>query len=290
MSNIISLNELLESANQLYYFGNLKPAAIKDLYESSRAALVTGKALSDDDRYALLQQHFYLALITGDDNESKVTLEKIIDRFGEEPSRVAILRSQYLEVTEDPAASQKYLSSRPANDFTAFKRKTVLLKQTGDYAKFAEELNRYLEICPTDSETWAELGEAYFQLKMYGAAIHAYQEVVILVPLAYNMFARLGELIHIEATVASGLGDQLTGLKESIQHFLRSVELCPAYIRGWAGTYVVTGKLLNWPKIDKDDKIMYEKILELSKVKLSELVQENRGSPEDLEAAKRLLA
>jgi ER membrane protein complex subunit 2 len=288
MATVQSLNDLLESANR-FDCHNLNPREVKLLYEASKSYLFSSGSLKEDELYTLLEQHFYLAIVTGKDNEAKLTLQKIIDRFTEEPSKVAVLKSQYLEVTEGHAASQQYLSSRPANDFGAFKRKTVLLKQNDEFGKFVEELNRYLEICPTDSETWSELGEAYFHLKMYPQAVHAYQEVLVLVPLAYNAFARVGELLHVNATVATNVGEQLHGLKDSIKHFLRSVELCPSYVRGWAGTYVVTGKLLNWPKLDNDDKIQYEKILELSKKKLVQLVKDNKSSPADLEAAKKLL-
>lgn len=282
------MESLLESATSLNYH-NIEPEKIDKLYEVSKSYLYSSSSLNEEQLYLYLQQHFYLALISGQDNEAKLTLQRIIDRFSDEPSKVAILKSQYLEATEGPTASQKYLSSRPANDFDAFKRKTVLLKQEGNYEKYIEELNRYVEICPTDSETLAELAEAYFYVKAYDQAVHAYEEVIILVPLAYNIFARIGEILHIQATVSLNVGEQLNNLKGSIKHFLRSVELCPAYVRGWAGTYVVTGKLLHWPKLDSKDKAQYERILGLSRKKLAEMVEEKKNAPLELEAAKRVL-
>lgn len=94
----------------------------------------------------------------------------------------------------------------------------------------------------------------------YRKAIHAFQEVLLFVPNAYNIFSRLGELYHAAALQDAGASGStevdfttlsnsakenvLEALKQALKNYLRSVELCPVYVRGWSGVQVVSSEAL----------------------------------------------
>lgn len=94
------------------------PPELLELYKTSRVYLNRYQGTMDDSTwFGLLQQHFYLSLMTSHDNDAKLMLNRIIDRFGEKTSRVALMKSQYLEVTQGSEAALAYLNKRENNDF-----------------------------------------------------------------------------------------------------------------------------------------------------------------------------
>jgi tetratricopeptide (TPR) repeat protein len=151
------------------------------------------------------------------------------------------------------------------------------------------------EIIPTDSELWAELGEAYFTSGQFLQAIHAYQDVVLLTPHAYNVFARIAEIYHtlVVRNPNYNFVDKLEYLRLSVQHFLRAVELCPVYVRGWAGIQIVSQKILTLSesasKLQADDKKKYTELAEFAERKLLYIVSEKKATPENLAAANAIL-
>jgi tetratricopeptide (TPR) repeat protein len=284
-----AIERLLDSVKSGKYY-SAGPEEVQELYQLSQRYLYSKQGSLDEQTfYRLLQQHFHLALITGNDSAAKLSLQRLVDRFGEESSVIGVLKAQYLEMTESVEAAQKYLSSRDVNDYSAFKRKTVILKQNGNWKRYVEELLQYLDICPTDAEVWSEVAEAYLHLKLYDQAIHCLEEVVVLMPQAYNMFARMGEITHISATVAPNPAEQTLKLKDAVTLFLRSVELCPAYVRGWSGVYVVTKKLLSYPKLQAADKQTYQDLQAVAKSQLETIVKSSNATPENIEAANSIL-
>ncbi|CAN6655716.1 ER membrane protein complex subunit 2 [Trichomonascus vanleenenianus] len=280
---------LLESANSSSYF-LLDPPQIEQLYNESAKLLTSSQGSMDEETlYTLLRQHFHLALLTGNDAIAKVTIQRMSDRFGEKAPEIGVLKAEYIELTETVGEAQKYLSSRDATDFSAFKRKTVVLKQKGDYKMFIQEMLKYVDVMPTDAEAWAELAEAYVKTNHYSEAVHALQEVVVQLPQAYNMFARIGEVLHIGATVSHNTVEQIDKLKLSLQHFLRSVELCSVYVRGWSGVYVVATKLLAWPKLPSQDAETYNRLKALAEKKLRQIIDKKQSTEENIRAAEIIL-
>lgn len=97
------------------------PAVLLELYKSSRIYLNRYQGSIDDETwYGLLQQHFYLSLMTSHDNDASLMVNRITDRFGEKTNKVALMKSQYIEVTEGSEAALAYLSRREENDFVSF--------------------------------------------------------------------------------------------------------------------------------------------------------------------------
>lgn len=98
----------------------------------------------------------------------------------------------------------------------------------------------------------------------YSEAIHCFQEVLLATPQAYNMFARLAEAYHAYALqqIALAKGNPnftkqqsiVSCYQQALKNFLRSIELCPVYVRAWAGVQVVTTealKFINAPSSEK---------------------------------------
>lgn len=102
-------------------------------------------------------------------------------------------------------------------------------------------LNDLLQISPTDAEAWAELADLYFEQSLYDQAIFCLEEVLLVMPNAWNIHARLGEVIYL-STIASSSdkpGELLRGFAEAMRRYCRSIELCNSYLRGYYGLKLV---------------------------------------------------
>lgn len=110
----------------------------------------------------------------------------------------------------------------------------------GRTAEAISALVDLLDFSPTDAESWAELSDLYLSQSMYSQAIFSLEEVLVITPFAWNVHARMGELLYISATVANNTdGNVLRNLSESLRRFCRSIELCDNYLRGYYGLKLV---------------------------------------------------
>jgi len=109
----------------------------------------------------------------------------------------------------------------------------------GKPAEAIKALVELLELIPTDAESWAELSDLYFSQNAYGQAIYSLEEVLLITPNAWNIHARLGELLYISSESNQAEGTQLKQLTESVRRFSRSIELCDNYLRGFYGLKLV---------------------------------------------------
>lgn len=57
----------------------------------------------------------------------------------------------------------------------------------GKTAEATAALTTLLDYTPTDSEGWAELADLYLSQGLYAQAIYALEEVLVLVPNAWNV-------------------------------------------------------------------------------------------------------
>lgn len=110
----------------------------------------------------------------------------------------------------------------------------------GRTAEAISALVDLLDFSPTDAESWAELSDLYLSQSMYSQAIFSLEEVLVITPFAWNVHARMGELLYISATAANNTdGNVLRNLSESLRRFCRSIELCDNYLRGYYGLKLV---------------------------------------------------
>lgn len=189
------------------------------------------------------------------------------------------------------------------------KRRVALLRSLGRVSEAVSGLTGLLDFSPTDAESWAELADIYFSQGLYAQAIYSLEEVLVLTPNAWNVHARLGEILYAAAT-ASGADESSRGkyLTEALKRFSRSIELCDDYLRGYYGLKLVTSKWLKEPvkankHTDADDFALpeystVERLNELATAKLTEIVRHSsakergwRGYEEaEVAAARELLS
>ena len=203
------------------------------------------------EKWAIHENLFYSCLRTGDDKSAFACLEKLKERFGDDNERVMGLVGLYHEAI---ASDQKSLSlvlksyeeaikEKPTN-MVVRKRHAALLKSMGQTDRAIAALVDLLDASPVDSEAWAELAELYYAQGLYGQAIFSLEEALLVMPNAWNMHARLGEMIYVSTSASSNESLQLKNLTRSIKSFCRSVELCEDYLRGYYGLKLATSRLL----------------------------------------------
>ncbi|OAQ85359.1 tetratricopeptide repeat domain-containing protein [Purpureocillium lilacinum] len=203
------------------------------------------------DLWTIYENLLLSCLRAGDDDAAHQVLERLLLRFGDKDERIMALKGlmKEAEATNDEEL-QKILDEYDLlledNDtnMPIYKRKIALLRSMGKTPQAITALNAFLDFSPTDSEAWAELADLYLSQGLYPQAIHALEEVVVLVPNAWNIHARLGEVSLMAANTTTE-GSPQKYLAEALKRFCRSVELCDDYLRGYYGLKLTTDKLLS---------------------------------------------
>jgi tetratricopeptide (TPR) repeat protein len=154
-------------------------------------------------------------------------------------------------IADDDAALQKILEeyenilTRDASNMPVSKRRIALLRSLKKTTEAITALNLFLDVSPTDAEAWAELADLYASQGMHQQAIFALEEVLLITPNAWNVHARLGEVLYMTAAASGPTGDsQDKYLAESLRRFCRSIELCDDYLRGYYGLKLTSTRLL----------------------------------------------
>ncbi|KAI1377384.1 tetratricopeptide [Hypoxylon crocopeplum] len=186
-------------------------------------------------------------LRTGDDESAHQCLGRLVNRFGHDNERIMALKGLLKEAGANDAATldvilkeyDQILQDNPTN-IPILKRRVALLRSMGRIAESVGALISLLDISPTDAEAWAELADLYFSQGLYPQAIFALEEVLVLQPNAWNIHARLGEILFISAKSS----DNTSQLAEALKRFSRSIELCDGYLRGYYGLKLTTKQLL----------------------------------------------
>ncbi|KAK5142563.1 hypothetical protein LTR04_002185 [Oleoguttula sp. CCFEE 6159] len=198
-------------------------------------------------------------LRTGDDRSAHICLERLTQRFGEKNERVLALRGLYEEATAESEEAlegvlrgyEALLQEDPTN-MPIRKRRIALLRSMGRPADATVALVGLVDTSPTDAEAWSELADLYLTQSAYTQAVYCLEEVLLITPNAWNMHARLGEVIYISAlsttsstSTAANDGATMKALAESMRRFCRSIELCANYLRGYYGLKLTTTRLLS---------------------------------------------
>lgn len=226
-------------------------------------------------------------LRTGDERSASLCLERLTNRFGAQNERVMALRGIFQEATAENDAAlanvlkeyETILQKDPSN-MPVTKRRIALLRSLNRVPEAVAALNQFLDSSPTDAEAWAELADLYVTQGMYQQGIFALEEVLLITPNAWNIHARLGEVLYIASTVSEANGDKY--LTESLRRFCRSVELCDDYLRGYYDLKITSSRLLRNPPqgshqamaaSGRMDTVSIERLNELATAKLSEIVR-----------------
>jgi len=152
-----------------------------------------------------------------------------------------------------------------------------------------------------------ELSELYLAQDLHMQAAFCLEEVLLIAPNAWNIHARLAEVIYIATTSAAAENEPrlLRGLSESLRRYCRSVELCDDYLRGYYGIHLTSRRLVDLlekgtqptspaPELpfghaDVAELPMARQLLELSTKKLTEILRKKIGYRQDEMAAAREL-
>ncbi|KAK0840845.1 Inositol phosphatase SIW14 [Friedmanniomyces endolithicus] len=202
------------------------------------------------EKWTSYENLFLACLRTGDFTTAYTCLEALIARFGKTNDHILALQGLYQEATaqntgqleEVMKAYDEVLREDPTI-FSVRKRRAALLRSVGKAAEAIADLTVLVDASPTDAEAWAELADLCLGQGSLEQAVYCLEEVLLVMPNAWNMHARLGEVVYMSAQKMEG-GDQMKALAESMRRFCRSIELCDGYLRGFYGLRVTTGTLL----------------------------------------------
>ncbi|KAL2834530.1 hypothetical protein BDW59DRAFT_138024 [Aspergillus cavernicola] len=216
--------------------------------QSSGKLLARSSALSQGgaDDFDVLEKLFFSCTQSADDQSALLCLERLTHRFGSSNERVMALRGIYDEAIagDRPGLERclkKYddiLLKNPVN-LPILKRRIALLRSLSRPTDAISSLVQLLDATPTDAEAWCELAELYQSQAMSQQAIFSLEEALLIVPHAWNVHARLGEILYIYARSLDNDSMYRT-LQSSIRHFCRSIELCDDYLRGFYGLALAT--------------------------------------------------
>ncbi|KAH8174209.1 tetratricopeptide repeat domain-containing protein [Sarocladium implicatum] len=203
------------------------------------------------DLWTIYENLLLSCLRTADDDAAQQCLERLTLRFGEDNPRIMAFQGLVKEAKASSngdldkiMAEYEVILEENALNVPIVKRKAALLRSTGKNAEAISTLTNLVEMSPTDPEAWAELSDLYLSQGLYSQAIFALEEVLVLQPNAWNMHARLGEVLLMAAN-ANSEGSAQKHLAESVKRFARSIELCDDYLRGYYGLRTVTDKVLS---------------------------------------------
>jgi len=206
-----------------------------------------------EETWATYENLYLACLRTGDDKTARAILDRLIARFGDRNERVMAYQAMYAEARTDGEQNQRLLlrdlsqlvDSDPTN-IPVQKRRIALLKAMGRPTEAVQRLVDLLQVSPTDAEAWSELAELYLAQNSYDQAIFSLEEVLLICPNAWNMHARLGEVIFMStiAAASNNTVEVARGFAEAMRRFCRSIELCNNYLRGYYGLKLTTKKLL----------------------------------------------
>ena len=202
-------------------------------------------ASESQEKWQIYHNVFLACLQSGDNESAYLCLEEIIDRFGKDNERVMALQGLYEEATakndeELQAVLSRYeeLLKEDPTLFAVQKRRAALLRSMGKTSEAVVALTYLLDSSPIDAEGWAELADIYLTQGLYEQAIFSLEEVLLVTPNAWNIHARLGEVLFLAANKSEG-AEQVKGLSEAMRRFCRSIELCDDYLRGYYGLKLV---------------------------------------------------
>jgi len=299
----------------------ISQVAPKFLKNTSRSLLWPLSLLSRDETpetWIAYENLFMQCLRTGDDASARQILDRLVKRYGQTNDRVQAYQGMWEEaMAQDERDTTRVfefygrtLETDPTN-LPVQKRRIALLKSIGNYNEAITQLTGLLSASPVDAESWAELSNLYIGQGMVDQAIFCLEEVLLIQPNAWNIHAKLAEIIYATADFSSNPAETARVVAESMRRYLRSIELCENYLRGYYGLKLTTSKLLplmpqaarshakdeSYSELALPTEGTLEALHELATAKLAEIVR--RGSANEsgwdgydaaeLQAARELL-
>lgn len=199
------------------------------------------------EKWASYENILLASLTTGDYGVAKQCIAALTERFGKLNERVLILQGMYDEAVARDAKElalvlKKYddIIAESPTMFGVRKRRVALLKSLGRLTEAVSSLIEVIDNSPTDAEAWAELADLYISQGNLERAVFCLEEVLLIMPNAWNMQAKLGEVLYLSANAVES-SERVRLLSESVRRFCRSAELCNTYLRAYYGLKMVCG-------------------------------------------------
>lgn len=206
-----------------------------------------GSSIPTTQLLDLYEMFVILLLMTCHDYQAQQTLAKIKDYLKYSASflqRYKLLQSLFHEAKGDRQTAVDVLGSNQDED-RLMRRLTTFARTDGPEA-YVAELTKFLNLLPSDSMVWTELGHAYHQQGHYTAAVFAFQEVLMLDPYAYSIYHQVALNYYHDFLVSwtqhssdsqGRVLELLEKLENATNNYLRCLELCPVYAKAWLGVY-----------------------------------------------------
>lgn len=248
----MSTTERLLRLHQLGRYAGLSPEQLLQTHTELTAVLTSGTAsLLTIELCDLYELQVLVLLMVGEDLTASKYLERLVDRFGSELQRVAVLRTQYLAATHLAAAGQAYARERFAtshDQHLVARAQVALSKRTDKAEDYMGQLVRYLETVPLDVQAWSELAAMYRARGHPDKAVFCLKEILLLQPHAYPTWHQAGEALLLRVRqLQDGNVEQLAeAALDGRTLFLRAVELCESHVPLWAGLYAITLDTAAW--------------------------------------------
>ncbi|AMD22994.1 HHR225Cp [Eremothecium sinecaudum] len=239
--------------------------------------------LSEVDFMSLCEMLFYLKVLVNDDIEAEVVYRRISDRLGENSPKMHVMKATLLQITEGDLKAVTYLKrlrdevlefDTDSADYLFIEKKILAIERaTLSQEVYIGKMLSLLEKFPLDGELWWALASEYSSIGQFDKAAYCLEEVIVIAPFAYNVFAKLGEVLYYSATCGKKLNKVV--LQEALDNCLRAVELSETCLKAWSFIAVIS------------DKLKKRELSDLSCRKLKEI--ELTGNPQDIETARFIL-
>jgi len=195
-----------------------------------------------------IYENTLIALLTSSADDTALKFLSALDsRFSQDNERIQALHGIYEEaVAKDDKALKMILSKydkllelNPINMHIR-KRRIALLLSMGRIEDGTKALVELLDVSPTDPEAWAELAEIYARNENWEKAVYCWEETILIIPNAWNVHARLGELEWLWAKSVDSHAERVRLVSTAMKSYCRSIELCDDYLRGYYGLKLVS--------------------------------------------------
>lgn len=174
------------------------------------------------DLWVIYENLLLSCLRTGDEEAAIECLARLVKRFGTNNERIMALQGlvkeataengealrkvlkEYEDILEENAANivssstvHPWCGNGTNTSQPVAKRRVALLRSMDRIQEAITALTTLLDFSPTDAEGWAELADLYLAQGLYAQAIYSLEEVLLLVPNAWNVC--FGDIVHEES-------------------------------------------------------------------------------------------
>jgi tetratricopeptide (TPR) repeat protein len=151
-----------------------------------------------NELWTVMEQVFLAAVAAGHEEWQEYCLKKLMYQWPKS-IRVQRLKGLYHESREDyEKAKEVYtdiINEKP-EDTIVRKRLIAIYKQRGKMDQAIEEINKYLDVFSTDSDTWHELAQLYIEAGCLKQAVYCYEELMLSNPRSVYHILTYAELLY----------------------------------------------------------------------------------------------